>query len=88
VIDPRIRNAIHDAARERGQSSELANKLVSWFNAVASGSEEIHDADAAERRLELIYEEVRLTRSAPEGQSGTAGFVPQSVSDDTSDTHI
>lgn len=74
-MDPRIRTAIHEAAREHGQSSALARRLIGWFTAVASGAEDIHDLDASRRHLDLAYKEVRLE---PEGSPNESGDAPGS----------
>ena len=62
-MDPRIRDAIFQATRQHGQSQELARKLASWFDAVASGNEDVNDSQAAARHLELAYREVRVLPS-------------------------
>ena len=71
-MDPRIRDAIYRATLENGQSRELARKLASWFEAVASGNEDANDSQSAGRHLELAYREVRVPpsriASTPEGE--------------------
>ena len=46
---------------EAGQSDRLALKISRWFEAVASGNENINDRQSAYRHLELLYDEVRLS---------------------------
>lgn len=56
TIDPKIKEAVEAAVSSAGQESTLALKLIRWFEAVASGSEQIGDRQAADRHLELLYE--------------------------------
>lgn len=57
-LDPKIREAIEAAVSEAGQSEGLARKIARWFEAIASGNEDINDQQSAHRHLELLYEEV------------------------------
>ena len=59
-IDSRIRNAIFVAASKGHQPNELANKLVAWFNALASGNEDIANPQHSVPQLELTYGAVVL----------------------------
>jgi hypothetical protein len=56
TIDPKIREAIESAVADAGQDTTLAPKLIRWFEAIASGSEQINDRQSAYRHLELLYE--------------------------------
>lgn len=56
TVDPKISEAIEAAVAEAGQESTLAPKLIRWFEAIASGSEQISDQQSAYRHLELLYE--------------------------------
>jgi hypothetical protein len=56
AVDPKIREAIEAAVAEAGQESTLAPKLIRWFEAIASGSEQINDQQSAYRHLEILYE--------------------------------
>ena len=58
--DPKIKEAIKDAVTEFGQSEGLARKLDSWFEAVATGNEDIANKQLTEKRLEMLYEDVQL----------------------------
>lgn len=58
-IDPKIRLAIETAVRDAGQPDGLAHKIARWFEAVASGNENITDRQSANRHLELLYEEAQ-----------------------------
>jgi hypothetical protein len=64
TIDPKIREAIEAAVKEAGQSQGLARRLARWFEAVASGSENINDRQSAARHLELLYEETEVSEGA------------------------
>jgi len=78
-IDPKIQEAIEAAVAEAGQPEGLARKLVRWFEAIATGNEDINDTQSANRHLELLYEEAQsasldkvleelLTESPSEGE--------------------
>ena len=56
-MDKKIQDAIREAVTEAGQDLGLARKLESWFEAIASGSEDINDKQSANRHLELLYED-------------------------------
>ena len=56
VLDKKVLQAIDDAVERHGQSERLAHLLKEWLEAIASGDELLHDADAAAKRLEEIYE--------------------------------
>lgn len=56
TVDPKIREAIEAAVAEAGQEPTLAPKLIRWFEAIASGSEQITDQQSAYRHLEILYE--------------------------------
>ena len=59
-MDPKIKIAIDESVKEAGQPDGLALKIVRWFEAVASGNENITDKQSAHRHLELLYEEIEL----------------------------
>lgn len=56
TIDPKIKEAIESAVTSSGQDSKLALKIIRWFEAIATGSEQIGDRQSAFRHLELLYE--------------------------------
>lgn len=64
TIDPKIKEAIKTAVTESGQPEGLARKLDSWFEAIATGNEDINDKQSAHRHLELLYEKVQLNADA------------------------
>jgi hypothetical protein len=66
ALDRKIEQAIVAAVGEARQSPDLARKLIAWFGAVASGNEEVHDAQSAQSHLDVIYEEVMVTESSQE----------------------
>lgn len=68
AVDPKIQEAIEAAVEEAGQNKGLARKLIRWFEAIASGNEEINDRQSAHRHLELLYEETQT----PAGASDSA----------------
>jgi hypothetical protein len=60
-MDKKIQDAIREAVTEAGQESGLARKLESWFEAIASGSEDISDKQSAYRHLELLYDDTHVS---------------------------
>ena len=56
----KIRESIESAVSEAGQTEGLAHKLHLWFQALASGNEEINDRQSTEPRLEILYEEAKV----------------------------
>ena len=65
AIHTKIREAIEVAVTEVGQDQTLATKLVRWFEAIASGNEDLGDTDLTDRHLDLLYGATR-TRTGPE----------------------
>jgi len=55
-IDPRIKSAIFEAVSEAGQDKKLSDKIVSWFEALVTGSESADLADSVHRRTELLFD--------------------------------
>ena len=51
-IDPKIKDAIEEAAEELGQGKRVAQKICSWFDHVSSGKESIENKD--EERAKAI----------------------------------
>ena len=58
--DPKLREALLQAVNDAGQSAALGRRILAWIDALTSGSEEINDQVATDRRLELIYGEVKV----------------------------
>ena len=69
TVDPKIAGAIEQVVHRAGQSPALARRLIAWFDAVASGNEDINDRQSASRHLELLYGEVHLP-DEPVGSDG------------------
>lgn len=67
AIDKKIQDAIREAVTESGQDLALARKLESWFEALASGNEDISDKQSSNRHLELLYDDTHVSaiRKAP-----------------------
>lgn len=53
--DPQIQEAVEAAVRQAGQPGSLATLIVAWFDAVASGNEDMGSSDEDHRRLDLLY---------------------------------
>ncbi|MGY0486712.1 CxC ATPase DNA modification system associated small protein [Streptomyces sp. WG-D5] len=62
-LDSKITESIREAVAEAGQDSKLAQRLIAWMAAVTSGNEDVNDSDAAERRLDVLYESTNTSRS-------------------------
>lgn len=60
AIHPRLKSAVEEAVRNAGQSQSLAQKIIAWLEAIASGNEELGDRASAERHVELLYEETSV----------------------------
>jgi hypothetical protein len=60
-MDKKIQDAIREAVTEAGQDAGLARKLESWFEAIASGSEDINDKQSSYRHLELLYDDTHVS---------------------------
>lgn len=54
-LDPKISHAIREAVANAGQEPALANRLITWMEAVTSGSADPNDPSDADRRLELLF---------------------------------
>ena len=63
AVDPKVKEAIEVAVRNARQPPSLAKKLSRWFEAIATGNEDINNTQSADRHLDLLYEEVE-TRTA------------------------
>lgn len=53
--DELIEDAIRQSVTKSGQSDELGNMLVNWFQEVLNGNESLDDVDATRRRSEILY---------------------------------
>ena len=60
-VDTKIEEAIETAVRDESQSEALSRLLVAWFEALASGNEDIAEDQSAWRRLELLYGETSVS---------------------------
>lgn len=56
ALDEKIAEAICEAVSEYGQHQKLALRLIAWLEAVTSGNEDINDAVAAQRHLDVLYD--------------------------------
>lgn len=61
-LDSKVTEGIRDAVAEAGQDPKLAQRLIAWMTAVTSGNEDVNDTDAAERRLDVLYESTTTSR--------------------------
>jgi maltose-binding protein MalE len=65
-LDSKVTEGIRDAVAEAEQDPKLAQRLIAWMTAVTSGNEDVNDSDAAERRLDVLYESTTTSRSETE----------------------
>ncbi|WP_078630371.1 CxC ATPase DNA modification system associated small protein [Streptomyces roseochromogenus] len=54
-LDLKISHAIREAVANSEQEPALAHRLITWMEAVTSGSEDLHDSSDTDRRLELLF---------------------------------
>lgn len=66
-MDRNIEKAFQEAAEGAGQNASLGRKLVAWFDAIASGNEDINDPQSSGRHLELLYDET-VVEDAPNSE--------------------
>ena len=62
IVHEAIKNAVEDA----GQSESLADKIIAWVDALASGNENIDDVDNSYRRARLVYEDTEVSEDQEE----------------------
>lgn len=55
-----VRNAIRSAVEEAGQPEDVADKLVSWMERIASGAESVADEESVRRHLDVLIEAVEV----------------------------
>ncbi|WP_079024900.1 CxC ATPase DNA modification system associated small protein [Streptomyces leeuwenhoekii] len=55
-LDPKISHAIKKATADAGQESFLANRLITWMEAITSGNADPNDPSDADRRLDLLFD--------------------------------
>lgn len=70
TVDPKIEEVIRHVVMRNEQSEGLSRRIIAWFNAVASGNEDINDLQSANRHLEEIYKEVILSDELDEMLNG------------------
>jgi hypothetical protein len=61
ALDPKLTEAIRSAVAAAGQSPALSRRLIAWMDAATSGNEDLNDADASLRHLELLYSETSVS---------------------------
>ena len=60
AMDRTIKSAIERAVEESDQSAQLSKKILAWLELVAGGSEDLHDREAAQRHLEVLFDSVAV----------------------------
>ena len=63
MIDARVKTAINEAAETLGQPSNVADRIISWLEAISEGNAEMNDRDDTKQRCELIYKAVSIPES-------------------------
>lgn len=61
AIDKTIKLAIEHAVKKNGQSEQLSKKILAWVETVGAGSEDLHDREAGQRHLEVLFDAVQVT---------------------------
>lgn len=51
-----IETAIKSAVQERGQSADLAKKIMAWMQALSVGNETIESGQRATQRVSVIFD--------------------------------
>ncbi|WP_199221267.1 CxC ATPase DNA modification system associated small protein [Maritimibacter sp. 55A14] len=80
-MDPKIVEAIEEAVSEAGQPVGLARKMTRWFDAIASGNEDVASKQDAYRHLELLYAEA-IPAGTASAATEVAGDHPEDVEED------
>jgi hypothetical protein len=69
-LDPIIRAAIEDSVVKEEQSKTLANRLISWYSALLMGNERLDERDTVDRRLEMLYDAVKVVPNGDDDNGG------------------
>lgn len=60
TIANEVRSAIRTAVEEGGQPEDVADKLISWMERIASGAESVADEESVRRHLDVLIEAVEV----------------------------
>lgn len=61
MIDPRVTDAIRKATADLDQPPAVADRLLSWLDALTEGNELLTNVDDTARRCQLVYDATTLT---------------------------
>lgn len=56
TFDELIERAIYQSAKKAGQSEDLADNLLRWFQQVSRGDESLAELDSNRRHSETLYD--------------------------------
>ena len=60
TIDARITQAIREAVEEAGQPESLAQSLIAWFDAIATGNGDSDHAATARHHLKELFQSTKV----------------------------
>jgi hypothetical protein len=69
-LDPIIQAAIEDSVAKEEQSKTLSNRLISWYSALLTGNERLDERDTVDRRLELLFDAVKVVPNGSDENGG------------------
>lgn len=67
TIANEVRKAVRSAVEEAGQPEDVADKLISWMERIASGAESVADEESVRRHLDVLTEAVEVDAVPEEG---------------------
>jgi hypothetical protein len=59
-LDSSIIASVNETVQKYGQSSDLANRILSWLDAVHSGQVSIEDRNAYLQRIEVLLDATKI----------------------------
>lgn len=69
-VDERIADAVRQAVERAGQPVAVADRLLAWFEGLATGNESLEDPDSVKRHVEVLFDAVWVADD--EGDGGEA----------------
>jgi hypothetical protein len=59
-LDSSIIESVNETVKKYNQSSELANRILSWLDAIHSGQVSIDDRNAYLQRIEVLLDATKI----------------------------
>ena len=63
MIDPRVTDAIRQAAADLNQPPPVADYLISWLEALSNGNEGLDNRDDTKKSCDRVYKAVVITEA-------------------------